>query len=254
MSFSLLVSLVFFLVQVQGQGNPLPINISLNLNILNAERRFWGIPILLWNNDLQKLAQTHANTCNIPVPDFTATSNEYAAITGVPFNPLVDPLTRVGEIHAGATPPGRGINTDYFLIFNNRTSGSIARSRNDYDCPADVCRLLPPGECAVYKQVVWKQSQFVGCAISNCPNATPNPLDFIVCLFTSNGNWNGEKTFGYSFYFISSFFHFSDGFRANQTSVCDRTYVEQPPTQPPSCSTINCTSGCQNPGINQIRK
>lgn len=192
MSLSLFICFVVFLILAQGQGNPLPINISLNLGILNSERRFWKIPILLWNNDLQTLAQTHANTCSFPIPDFFATSNEYAAITGVPFS-TGDPLTRVGEVHAAGTA-GRGISTDALLVFNN----SRSRSRNDYDCPNDRCRVMSAGECNVYKQVVWKDSQFVGCAISNCPNATPSPVDFLVCLFVSNGNWNGERTFGYS--------------------------------------------------------
>jgi len=88
-------------------------------------------------------------------------------------------------------------------------------------------------DCAVYKQVVWKKSDLVGCATSFCDD--PNqPFDYLVCLFVTAGNFNNELTFTNS---------------QNQTSVCSHTYVEQTPPPPPPCS--NCSAGCLSPDKNQ---
>jgi hypothetical protein len=75
-----------FIIQVWSQGTTVTINKQTNLDLLNAERLFWSVALLSWDDSLQELAQTAANKCEFNTIDLTATGEAYAGISSEIFN------------------------------------------------------------------------------------------------------------------------------------------------------------------------
>ena len=58
-----------------------------------------------------------------------------------------------------------------------------------YDYASNTCSAV----CGHYTQVVWAQSQRLGCGVSSCPNiGYPNT---IVCNYSPGGNVGGQRPY-----------------------------------------------------------
>ncbi|KAG0568949.1 hypothetical protein KC19_6G054200 [Ceratodon purpureus] len=134
------------------------------LNAHNSARRAVGagIPDLRWNNQLQAYATNWAsNRAN---------------------------TARCALSHSGG-PYGENI----FWSSGSSTPADAVRAWVDekqfYNYGSNSCAA--GRVCGHYTQVVWRNSQFVGCGSANCPGGGT----FVVCSYNPPGNFNGQRPY-----------------------------------------------------------
>lgn len=83
---------------------------------------------------------------------------------------------------------------------NYDPSGAVVSWGNEkvnYDYNTNTC--APNQVCGHYTQVVWANSDKVGCAVQDCQNlqgtSWPNGGTFVVCQYSPPGNWIGQKPY-----------------------------------------------------------
>jgi len=121
-----------------------------------------GIPNLAWSNSLQTYATNWAsNQAN---------------------------TARCALSHSGG-PYGENI---FWSSGQSTPAAAVTAWVNEkqfYDYASNSCAA---GEvCGHYTQVVWRNSQMVGCGSANCPGGGK----FVVCSYNPPGNFNGEKPY-----------------------------------------------------------
>lgn len=134
------------------------------LAVHNQERAAVGVPPLVWSNDLASGAQTWAQNL--------ATSGEFAHDPNRPSG--------VGENIAGFNPslgvsaPGEG--QSLWVDEKKDWHGGVLTAENWY----------PTGH---YTQMIWKNTQEVGCGIAS---GSGHPFDILVCRYSPPGNFLGQ--------------------------------------------------------------
>jgi len=73
--------------------------------------------------------------------------------------------------------------------------GAWAAEVENYDYASGSCS----GKCGHYTQVVWRDSQRVGCGVAECKTGSPfegfTEWQYWVCNYDPPGNWQGEKPY-----------------------------------------------------------
>ena len=134
------------------------------LTVHNDERAAVGVPPLVWSNDLASGAQTWAQNL--------ATTGEFAHDPNRPSG--------VGENIAGFNPslgvsaPGEG--QSLWVDEKKDWHGGVLTAENWY----------PTGH---YTQMIWKNTQEVGCGIAS---GSGHPFDILVCRYSPPGNFLGQ--------------------------------------------------------------
>ena len=134
------------------------------LTVHNDERAAVGAPPLVWSNDLASGAQTWAQNL--------ATTGEFAHDPNRPSG--------VGENIAGFNPslgvsaPGEG--QSLWVDEKKDWHGGVLTAENWY----------PTGH---YTQMIWKNTQEVGCGIAS---GSGHPFDILVCRYSPPGNFLGQ--------------------------------------------------------------
>ena len=125
----------------------------------NEVRARVGVPKLVWSAHLAALAQEWANTL----------------------------LTRRQFFHRRSSAYGENL---YEIMGATVTPAEVANdwaseSRN-YSYSSNTCR----GVCGHYTQIVWRQTQEVGCAV-----AGDRKREVWVCNYNPPGNWAGQRPY-----------------------------------------------------------
>ncbi len=95
--------------------------------------------------------------------------------------------------------PGRSDGHPYYVGENIYAAGGAASAQqavelwvseqSNYNYANNTCN----GVCGHYTQVVWRDTQEIGCAVGNCPNLQfPNA---IVCDYGPGGNVGGQRPY-----------------------------------------------------------
>lgn len=141
------------------------------LNEHNCVRARYGSAPLQWDWKLAADAQVHADRCGFWHS------------------------TKIGQL-----PPGQGEN----LSINTgavSTRGWIDEE-SAYDCKNGNCRQPP---CGHWTQMLWNDTERVGCAIQKCVNGTVDPdgkpagwvgAELLVCRYSPPGNYAGQQPVG----------------------------------------------------------
>jgi len=121
-----------------------------------------GIPNLAWSNNLQSYATNWAtNRAN--------TARCALSHSGGPYGENI-------FWSSGQSTPAAAVNAWVDeKQFYNYASNSCASGK----------------VCGHYTQVVWRNSQMVGCGSANCPGGGT----FVVCSYNPPGNFNGERPY-----------------------------------------------------------
>ena len=137
------------------------------LTVHNAERAAVGVPPLVWSNDLASGAQSWAQNL--------ATTGEFAHDPNRPSG--------VGENIAGFNPslgvsaPGEG--QSLWVDEKKNWQGGVLTPENWY----------PTGH---YTQMVWKDTQEVGCGTGS---GDGHPFSILVCRYSPPGNFMGQAPY-----------------------------------------------------------
>jgi uncharacterized protein YkwD len=137
------------------------------LAVHNQERAAVGVPPLVWSNELASGAQTWAGNL--------ATTGEFAHDPNKPNG--------VGENIAGFNPsmgvsaPGEG--QSLWVDEKKNWSGGVLTPENWY----------PTGH---YTQMVWKDTQEVGCGTGS---GDGHPFSILVCRYSPPGNFMGQAPY-----------------------------------------------------------
>jgi uncharacterized protein YkwD len=137
------------------------------LAVHNQERAAVGVPPLVWSNELASGAQTWAQNL--------ATTGEFAHDPNRPDG--------VGENIAGFNPsmgvsaPGEG--QSLWVDEKQNWQGGVLTPENWY----------PTGH---YTQMVWKDTQEVGCGTAS---GDGHPFSILVCRYNPNGNFMGQAPY-----------------------------------------------------------
>lgn len=100
----------------------------------------------------------------------------------------------------GKLPQGQGENLSINTGSVN-TSGWIDEE-GAYDCKTGNCRSAP---CGHWTQMIWNDTERVGCAIQRCANGTVDPqgnpvgwmgAELLVCRYSPPGNYKGQTPVG----------------------------------------------------------
>jgi len=193
------------------------------ISAMNTERKSWGIPILEYDEDLAKIAAYYCVLCDWPnIPTSSDRGPLLGRLKGFIFNDQKYQST--GEARAASAGAGADPSPNQWLS-----------ARNNWNCQADSCNASTG--CDAYRQVIWKDTAYVGCAKCRCnttaasdpfPNDNSPLWDFLICDFNIAGNWAGEHPFG-----------------ADQAKVCAGTWTPPPFSPQPVCQT--CSNGCPAP-------
>ncbi|MCB1190121.1 MAG: hypothetical protein H7A23_11055 [Leptospiraceae bacterium] len=126
----------------------------------NGYRSSTGVPSLTWDNDLASFAQEWADTLANRGCDMQHRSNN-----------------KYGENLAWAS--GQHLSPqDVVDDWYNEIK--------DYDYASNSCS----GVCGHYTQVVWRDSQRLGCGYASCGNS-----EIWVCNYDPPGNYSGQKPY-----------------------------------------------------------
>lgn len=79
MSFFPVLLFVYTVLCQTPPGTTLAIDQVANLAILNAERTFWNLGLLQWDDDLGTLSQKAANQCDFNTISLQTTSENFAS-------------------------------------------------------------------------------------------------------------------------------------------------------------------------------
>ena len=137
----------------------------------NAVRAAHGVAPLVWDPALAAIAQGWAEQC----------VDNQAPIGLIDHNPDRSATypTYVGENIYGSG--GAATGTDAVQ--------SWASEEADYDYASNTCS----GICGHYTQIVWADTQKVGCGIHTCPGLTYG--NSIVCDYGPGGNVGGQRPY-----------------------------------------------------------
>merc|ERR1719233_1321466 len=129
-----------------------------------------NMKLMRWNPVLAEMGQTWADTCKWG----------HGQPSGVkaPYNPLGQ------NLWAGMNEPLSGAVSDWY------------NEKKDYDYNTNTCESGKM--CGHYTQVVWADTDEVGCGFAHCPNlvnAAMQNADYLVCNYGPAGNYIGEKPF-----------------------------------------------------------
>lgn len=141
------------------------------LNEHNCVRSRYNSASLQWDWDLAADAQVHADRCG---------------------------FWHSSEI--GKLPAGQGEN----LSINTGSVGTQGwiNEESSYDCPSGNCRQPP---CGHWTQMIWNDTERVGCAIQKCVNGTVTKegapagwvgAELLVCRYAPPGNYRGQAAVG----------------------------------------------------------
>ena len=137
----------------------------------NCARARYNAGLLKWDWNLAADAQVHADRC--------------------------------GFWHAsaiGKLPGGQGENLS-ISTGTVGTGGWVAEERV-YDCKTGNCRGPP---CGHWTQMIWNDTDRVGCAVQRCKNGTVDPAgkpagwvgaELLVCRYAPPGNYRGQQPVG----------------------------------------------------------
>lgn len=126
------------------------------------------MPALVWDNALETLAQSWANSC-----------------AGGPAMLVHSPIASRTNV-AGYAYVGENLYASSGAANVQQAVNLWASERNNYDLATNTCS---GGTCGHYTQLVWADTLAVGCGRSSCPAFTfPNTL---VCNFGPGGNVGG---------------------------------------------------------------
>ena len=141
------------------------------LNEHNCVRSRYNDASMQWDWDLAADAQVHADRCG---------------------------FWHSSEI--GKLPAGQGENLSINTGTVN-TQGWIAEE-GQYDCATGKCRQAP---CGHWTQMIWNDTERVGCAIQKCTNGTVTSdgkpagwvgAELLVCRYSPPGNYKGQTAVG----------------------------------------------------------
>lgn len=141
------------------------------LNEHNCVRSRYNNATVQWDWDLAADAQVHADRCG---------------------------FWHSSEI--GKLPSGQGEN----LSINTGTvgTGGWIAEEGQYDCLTGNCRQTP---CGHWTQMIWNDTEHVGCAIQKCVNGTVTKdgapagwvgAELLVCRYSPPGNYKGQTAVG----------------------------------------------------------
>ncbi|XP_064398515.1 uncharacterized protein LOC135345091 [Halichondria panicea] len=128
-----------------------------------------NMEMMVWNNELATVAQTYAEQCV--------------------FEHNTDRVSQQNTF----TSVGENILLSQENPVNNYT-GLVGEWQNqgaDYDYPMNTCSVS--AVCGAYTQVVWANSNNVGCGVYRCNNSTIGLL--LVCNYGPAGNFIGQSPF-----------------------------------------------------------
>lgn len=147
----------------------------------NFVRSKLGVPSLQWSNRLEALA---ANWANYLTTDAGCTSRRRGLIG------LTQHKNGVGEnilfIEPKIWSDGRRAVAE---IDERETVLNWARQSVDYDYKENKCAAGKV--CENYTQVIWRDSQVVGCAAASCEDQS----QILVCNYDPPGNYFGQKPY-----------------------------------------------------------
>ncbi|KAK9690546.1 hypothetical protein RND81_09G136600 [Saponaria officinalis] len=131
------------------------------LNTHNAARSQVGVAPLIWNNTLALFAETYVNKVKVQCDD--------SIKSGSPYGENI-----IGGYGAGT--PEEAVN-------------SWIGERDNYNYASNTCKT--GSDCSHYKQIVWRNSVGVGCAIIFCGAGWP----FVACEYYPPGNIPGQSPY-----------------------------------------------------------
>jgi pathogenesis-related protein 1 len=181
----LLLALVFFAIPahaefldclfydgMDGESASAPAEWQGSLALHNCARRTVepaahpAIPMLRWATDVAATAQAYANQCVY----------QHSGTPGL------------GENIFAAAPQGAD---------ETWAAQSWAGEFSDYDYASNTCAA--GAQCGHYTQIVWRDTDEVGCGIANCSVNSPfqgfPDWTFVVCNYRPPGNFNGERPY-----------------------------------------------------------
>lgn len=161
------------------------------LSAHNGIRGKYGVGPLQWDNSLSDLAKQWADTCYWG----HWSSNQTKQALGTEYFP---PPRQMGE---------------NLSIWSDPASTSLAgqqgtqlwlNEEGEFDCNTGQCK--PGGVCGHWTQMLWKDTQRVGCALRTCPDgihpkswpssvAGGKNLKYFVCEYDPPGNFTGQRPF-----------------------------------------------------------
>lgn len=131
-----------------------------------------------------------------------------ASPTPAPSPPLADltwdgELAAVAQAHADRCVYGhsRGDYGENLYAGAGRQAtpadvvGAWAGEASQYDLATGTCS----GKCGHYTQIVWRDTQRVGCGVATCRTGSPfqgfSEWEYWVCNYDPIGNWQGERPY-----------------------------------------------------------
>ncbi len=151
------------------------------LSAHNAIRQRLGVPPLRWSTNLESLASSWANYLSTD----TDCSIRRRGSIGLPRH-----KNGIGEnlqlVEAVRFDDGR---TEKAAIDERQVVLSWARQGIDYDYTTNKCALNK--NCGHYTQLVWRDSQVVGCAAASCSGEE----QIWVCNYDPPGNYVNQKPY-----------------------------------------------------------
>ncbi|XP_067679240.1 uncharacterized protein [Haliotis asinina] len=151
------------ILQLHNEGRQM-----LNEGVVPDEPEAEHIPFLRWNEKLAKAAQRHANTCQF----------KHSSRPKYGENLYIEKSSR-----SEAEVISRGFHAWW----------------NEVDTFRFRDRECNPTQSCHYSQVVWEETQELGCALKNCPYIPQfrgfNDVWFLVCYYDPKGNWIGEEAY-----------------------------------------------------------
>ena len=158
---------------------PLPINQRMMLAAHNEVRAPLGLPSLTWSARLAGYAQVWANTLATQY----GCSMQHRSEVG-------RDEWQVGEnlFWAGARRWTDG-RRELEPISPRRVVALWAEEVRDYDYRSNQCR--PRAQCGHYTQMVWRDTQEIGCAAAICGDLG----QIWVCNYNPAGNWLGQRPY-----------------------------------------------------------
>ncbi len=139
----------------------------------NEVRATVGVAPLSWDSDLAAVAQAWAEKCS--------DNSSPEGLVDHNMNRAADYGSSVGEnifgASSGATP------AQAIELWRSELA--------DYDYDSNTC--APGKACGHYTQIVWANSQLVGCGIHECDGLRFGST--IVCNYSPPGNFNNEKPY-----------------------------------------------------------
>lgn len=164
-----------------GSQTNLPIDTAKILDSHNFIRQRLGVPPLRWSTRLESFATDWVNY----LTGEAGCVVRRRGLIGLPLqkNGIGENLQRHDAIRFG---DGR---TEVAQIDERDLVLQWAREAVNYDYKSNKCKLNE--ECESYTQLVWRDSQVLGCAAASCPNND----QIWVCNYDPPGNYAQQKPY-----------------------------------------------------------